>query len=155
MGWESKPVPLLIDVENAYWSKESPLDTRSNPASAAAPGSIGSLAAVARVGKVPQSVYGLDTQSLKGDSDEGLSEGQRDELRELGPRAGAKRGGTRNSKRYPSAFFATTLNTRLQLKGVETLFIYGIRTCDYVYDTTLVTMCYAYRAMLGRSLGVP
>jgi nicotinamidase-related amidase len=52
------------------------------------------------------------------------------------------------TKRYPSAFFATDLNTRLQLKGVDTLVVCGVSTSGCVRATTLDAMCLGYRPMV-------
>lgn len=53
------------------------------------------------------------------------------------------------AKRYPSAFFATDLSTRLQLKGVDTLVICGVSTSGCVRASTLDAMCLGYRPIVG------
>ncbi|KAF1361023.1 Isochorismatase hydrolase [Lizonia empirigonia] len=52
------------------------------------------------------------------------------------------------AKRYPSAFFATDLSTRLQLKGVDTLVICGVSTSGCVRASTLDAMCLGYRPIV-------
>lgn len=52
------------------------------------------------------------------------------------------------SKRYPSAFFATDLNTRLHLRGIDTLVICGVSTSGCVRATVLDAMCHGIRPMV-------
>jgi nicotinamidase-related amidase len=159
MGWGSKPALLLIDVCNAYWSKESPLDTSSNPASAAAPASIGRLVDAAREGKVPL-IWTRVEYTEPDMSDAGVfyckapllktfQKGNETGLESWVPGLEPREGELVISKRYPSAFFATDLNTRLQLKGIDTLVICGVSTSGCVRASTLDTMCYGYRPMVG------
>jgi nicotinamidase-related amidase len=163
MGWGNKPALLLIDVCKAYWQTGSPLDTSANPASAAAPASIGHLVDAAREGKVP--VFWTRVEYTEPDmSDAGLflckapllnvfqksnQTGLADWVQGLEPKAGE----IVISKRYPSAFFATDLNTRLQLKGVDTLVICGVSTSGCVRASTLDALCHGYRPMVGVGLG--
>ncbi|KAH7072461.1 N-carbamoylsarcosine amidase [Paraphoma chrysanthemicola] len=158
MGWGCKPALLLIDVCNAYWRKDSPLDTSSNPASAAAPASIGKLVAAAREGGVPliwtrveytepdmsdAGVFYCKAPLLKV-FQKGNESGLEDWVAGLEPKGGE----LVIPKRYPSAFFATDLSTRLQLKGVDTLVICGVSTSGCVRASTLDAMCYGYRPMV-------
>ncbi|KAF2704319.1 N-carbamoylsarcosine amidase [Pleomassaria siparia CBS 279.74] len=158
MGWGSKPALLLIDVCNAYWSKGSPLDTSSNPASAAAPASITKLVEAARAGGVPlvwtrveytepdmsdAGVFAVKVPLLKV-FQVGNETGLESWLPGLAPMAGE----IVIPKRYPSAFFATDLNTRLQLKGVDTLVVCGVSTSGCVRASTLDAMCHGYRPMV-------
>jgi nicotinamidase-related amidase len=158
MGWGSKPALLLIDVCNAYWSKESPLDTSSNPASAAALGSIEKLVAAAREGKVPliwtrveytepdmsdAGVFYNKVPLLK-TFQKGNETGLESWVQGLEPREGE----LVIPKRYPSAFFATDLTSRLQFKGIDTLVICGVSTSGCVRASTLDAMCYGYRPMV-------
>ena len=53
MQWGSHPALLIIDVCTAYFTPNSPLDTSSNPASAASPDSMRRLLAAARKGNCP------------------------------------------------------------------------------------------------------
>jgi nicotinamidase-related amidase len=158
MGWGSKPALLLIDVCNAYWSEGSPLDTSSNPASAAAPASITKLVEAAREGNVPvvwtrveytepdmsdAGVFAIKVPLLKV-FQKGNETGLEDWLPGLAP----CEGDIVVPKRYPSAFFATDLNTRLQLKGVDTLVVCGVSTSGCVRASTLDAMCLGYRPMV-------
>jgi nicotinamidase-related amidase len=160
MGWGSKPALLLIDVCNAYWSEGSPLDTSSNPASAAAPASITKLVEAARAGRVPlvwtrveytepdmsdAGVFVLKVPLLKV-FQKGNATGLEDWLPGLTPSEGE----IVIPKRYPSAFFATDLNTRLQLKGVDTLVVCGVSTSGCVRASTLDAMCLGYRPMVSK-----
>jgi nicotinamidase-related amidase len=52
------------------------------------------------------------------------------------------------SKRYPSAFFATDLSTRLQLRGIDTLVICGVSTSGCVRASTLDAMCLGFRPIV-------
>jgi nicotinamidase-related amidase len=163
MGWGNKPALLLIDVCNAYWSKDSPLDTSSNPASAAAPASIGKLVAAAREGNVPL-IWTRVEYTEPDMSDAGVffskapllkvfQKGNESGLESWVPGLEPKEGELVIPKRYPSAFFATDLNTRLQLKGIDTLVICGVSTSGCVRASTLDSMCNGYRPMV-RLLGV-
>ncbi|KAF2637579.1 Isochorismatase hydrolase [Massarina eburnea CBS 473.64] len=159
MGWGSAPALLLIDVCNAYWQKDSPLDTSANPHSAQAPDSIGRLVEAARTGRVPliwtrveytepdMSDAGLFLRKapLLSVFQKGNTTGLADWVKGLEPRDGE----LVIPKRYPSAFFATDLNTRLQLKGVDTLVICGVSTSGCVRASTLDAMCLGYRPMVG------
>ncbi|KAJ4363012.1 hypothetical protein N0V83_010130 [Neocucurbitaria cava] len=164
MGWGSKPALLLIDVCNAYWSKGSPLDTSSNPASAAAPVSIAKLVAAARDGKVP--LIWTKVEYTEPDmSDSGLffskapllkvfQKGNETGLESWVPGLEPKEGELVIPKRYPSAFFATELNTRLRLKGIDTLVICGVSTSGCVRASTLEALCLGYRPMVvGEACG--
>ncbi|KAL5113849.1 hypothetical protein ACEQ8H_008269 [Pleosporales sp. CAS-2024a] len=138
MGWGAKPALLLVDVCNAYWTQDSPLDTSSNPASAAAPASIRRLVEAARQGSVP--VIWTRVEYTEPDmSDAGLffckapllkvfQTGNETGLESWVPGVEPKEGELVIPKRYPSAFFATHLNTCLQLKRVDTLVICGVST---------------------------
>jgi nicotinamidase-related amidase len=156
IGWGPKPALLLVDVCNAYWHKDSPLDTSANPASAAAPASIARLVAAAR--HVPLVWTRVEyTQPDMSDAGvffckapllsvflKGNESGLESWLSGLEP----KEGDIVISKRYPSAFFATDLSTRLQLKGVDTLVICGVSTSGCVRATTLDAMCLGFRPMV-------
>lgn len=160
IGWGNKPALLLVDVCNAYWSKDSPLDTSANnPEAVAALASIAKLVAAAREGKVPliwtRVEYTEPDMSdagifyckapllkvfLKGNETglEGWVSGLEPQDNELVV-----------AKRYPSAFFATDLSTRLQLKGIDTLVICGVSTSGCVRASTLDAMCLGYRPIVG------
>ncbi|KAF2012930.1 N-carbamoylsarcosine amidase [Aaosphaeria arxii CBS 175.79] len=158
IGWGTKPALLLVDVCNAYWTPGSPLDTSSNPASAAAPASIGRLVDAAREGEVPL-IWTRVEYTEPDMSDAGVffkkapvltvfqknnQSGLEDWVPGLVPRAGE----IVITKRYPSAFFATDLNTRLQLKGIDTLVVCGVSTSGCVRASTLDGMCLGYRPMV-------
>ncbi|KAJ4985897.1 isochorismatase [Stagonosporopsis vannaccii] len=159
VGWGNRPALLLVDVCNAYWSKGSPLDTSENPASAAAPASIAKLVAAARTGKVP--LLWTRVEYTEPDmSDAGVFyckapllkvflKGNETGLESWVPGLEPSKGELVIAKRYPSAFFATDLNTRLQLKGVDTLVICGVSTSGCVRATALDAMCYGYRPIVG------
>lgn len=162
VGWGNKPALLLVDVCNAYWSKGSPLDTSENPASAAAPASIAKLVAAARDGKVPL-IWTRVEYTEPDMSDAGIFyckapllkvflKGNETGLESWVPGLEPRDGELIVAKRYPSAFFATDLSTRLQLKGVDTLVICGVSTSGCVRATTLDAMCLGYRPIVG--LGV-
>lgn len=165
IGWGDRPALLLVDVCNAYWSEESPLDTGSNPASAAVPASIKRLVTAARAGKTP--LIWTKVEYTEPDmSDAGLFLYKAPLLKVF--KRGSESGGLGDwisglepieselviSKRYPSAFFATDLSTRLQLKGIDTLVICGVSTSGCVRATALDAMCLGVRPMVGK-LGRP
>jgi nicotinamidase-related amidase len=160
IGWGSKPALLLVDVCNAYWSDFSPLDISSNPASAAALVSIGKLIDAARQGRIPL-IWTRVEYTEPDMSDAGLffckapvlkvfqkgseeQEGLKSWVPGLEPSAGE----TVITKRLPSAFFATDLQTRLQLLGIDTLVICGVSTSGCVRATTLDAMCLGFRPMV-------
>ena len=164
IGWGNKPALLLVDVCNAYWSKDSPLDTSENPASAAAPASIAKLVAAAREGQVPL-IWTRVEYKEPDMSDAGIfyckapllkvflkgnETGLEDWVTGLEPQPGE----LVIAKRYPSAFFATDLSTRLQLKGADTLVICGVSTSGCVRATTLDAMCLGYRPIVGLAVGI-
>jgi nicotinamidase-related amidase len=163
IGWGKRPALLLVDVCNAYWTDFSPLDTSSNPASAAAPAAIAKLVAAAREGKTPL-IWTRVEYTEPDMSDAGLffckapvlkvfqkgsEEGLESWIPGLEPAAG---GEIVITKRYPSAFFATDLNTRLRLQGIDTLVICGVSTSGCVRATTLDAMCLGFRPMVGNKL---
>ncbi|KAH6611958.1 Isochorismatase-like protein [Boeremia exigua] len=159
VGWGNKPALLLVDVCNAYWSKGSPLDTSENPASAAAPASIAKLVDAARKGQVPL-IWTRVEYTEPDMSDAGIFyckapllkvflKGNETGLESWVPGLEPRDGELIVSKRYPSAFFATDLSTRLQLKGVDTLVICGVSTSGCVRATTLDAMCLGYRPIVG------
>ncbi|KAH7121029.1 N-carbamoylsarcosine amidase [Dendryphion nanum] len=158
IGWGSKPALLLVDVCNAYWTKGSPLDTSSNPASAAAPASIGRLVAAAREGQVPL-IWTRVEYTEPDMSDAGVffckapvltvfQKGRETGLEAWLPGLEPQHGEMVIPKRYPSAFFATDLNTRLQLKGVDTLVVCGVSTSGCVRASTLDAMCWGFKPMV-------
>jgi nicotinamidase-related amidase len=158
IGWGDRPALLLVDVCKAYWTEGSPLDTSSNPASKAAPESIRRLVDAARAGSVP--LIWTRVEYTEGDMSDaghffrkaplltvfqkGRESGLEGWVQGLEPREGE----LIITKRYPSAFFATDLNTRLQLKGVDTLVVCGVSTSGCVRATTLDAMCLGYRPMV-------
>jgi nicotinamidase-related amidase len=158
IGWGRRPALLLIDVCNAYWSKDSPLDTSANPASAAAPAAIARLVAAAREGKVPL-IWTRVEYTEPDMSDAGIFFCKAPLLKVFlkGNESGLEGwvsgleptdGEVVISKRYPSAFFATDLSTRLQLKGVDTLVICGVSTSGCVRASTLDAMCLGFRPIV-------
>lgn len=158
VGWGNKPALLLVDVCNAYWSKDSPLDTSENPASAAAPASIAKLVAAARKGKVPL-IWTRVEYTEPDMSDAGMfylkapllkvfSKEDKTSLKSWVPGLEPMENESIIVKRYPSAFFATDLNTRLQLKSIDTLVICGVSTSGCVRASTLDAMCLGYRPIV-------
>lgn len=159
IGWGDKPALLLVDVCNAYWSKDSPLDTSANPASAAVPASIANLVAAARNGNVPL-IWTRVEYTEPDMSDAGLFyckapllkvflKGNETGLESWLPGLEPKDGEVVIAKKWPSAFFATDLSTRLQLKGIDTLVICGVSTSGCVRASTLDAMCLGYRPIVG------
>lgn len=145
---------MLVDVCKAYWQQGSPLDTRANPASAAVPASIGRLVEAAREGKVPL-IWTRVQYSEPDMSDAGLFLSKAPLLSvfqtELGnwlPGLEPRGGEVVIAKRYPSAFFATDLSTRLQLQGIDTLVLVGVSTSGCIRATALDAMCSGFRPMV-------
>ncbi|KAF2475763.1 uncharacterized protein BDR25DRAFT_322236 [Lindgomyces ingoldianus] len=112
------------------WGSRSPLNTLANPASAIAPASIRRLSLRLRAGKVPlvrrtrveytepdmsdAGIFFYKTPLLTV-FQKGIETGLESCVTGLEPRDGE----LVVLKRYPSAFFATDLDTRLQLKVVD------------------------------------
>ena len=163
MQWGTRPALLIIDVCTAYFTPGSPLDTSSNPASAASPDGMRHLLAAARKGKCPvvftkvqysdpnmkdAGLFWLKTKALDvwqvGDwrgldgSVEGLEAIVVDE------------GGDEwvVKKKYPSAFFGTTLSTDLYTRGVDTVVVCGFSTSGCVRASVLDAMCHGFRPMV-------
>ncbi|KAF3052805.1 hypothetical protein E8E11_003511 [Didymella keratinophila] len=133
VGWGNKPALLLVDVCNAYWNKDSPLDTSANPESAAALASMTKLVAAARESRVPL-IWTRVKYTEPDMSDAGIFYCKAPLLKvflkgnETGLESWVQGLEPQDSelviaKRYPSAFFATDLSTRLQLKGIDTLVV--------------------------------
>ena len=51
-------------------------------------------------------------------------------------------------KKYPSAFFGTTLATDLYVRGVDTVVVCGVSTSGCVRASVLDAMCYGFRPMV-------
>ena len=158
IGWGSRPALLLIDVCNAYWAEGSPLDTSSNPASKAALPAIGRLVAAAREGGVPL-VWTRVEYTEPDMSDAGLffckvpllavfQKGKETGWEDWVPGLEPKGAEIVIPKRYPSAFFATDLSTRLQVKGVDTLVVVGVSTSGCVRASVLDAMCLGFRPIV-------
>lgn len=164
MCWGSRPALLLVDVCNAYWTKDSPLDTSSNPASAAVPASLRRLVSAAREGQIPL-VWTRVEYTEPDMSDAGLffrkaplltvfQKGNETGLESWLPGLEPRAGEIVIPKRYPSAFFATDLNTRLQVNGVDTIVVCGVSTSGCVRASTLDAMCLGFRPMVvGEACG--
>lgn len=159
IGFGQRPALLLVDVCNAYWTKDSPLNTSSNPNSAAVPGVIRNLVHAARLGQVPL-IWTRVEYTEPDMSDAGIffckapllrvfQKGHESGLEDWVSGLEPKEGEVVISKRYPSAFFATDLNTRLQLKGVDTLVVCGVSTSGCVRASVLDAMCFGYRPMVS------
>ena len=159
MGWGRRPALLLVDVCKAYWSATSPLDTTSNPASAAAPASIAKLVAAARQGKIR--LFWTRVEYTKADmADAGLfyakvpllklfQTGSQTGLGDWLPGLEPAGDDVVITKRYPSAFFATNLASSLELYNIDALVICGVSTSGCVRATALDAMCLGFRPMVG------
>jgi len=159
IGWGKRPALLLVDVCNAYWADYSPLDTSTNLASAAVPVAIERLVEAARKGG-NQLVWTRLEYTEPDMADAGLffckapvskvfQKGGEDGSDSWRPGLVPAAGEIVITKRYPSAFFATDLSTRLQLKEIDTLVICGASTSGCVRATTLDAMCLGFRPMDG------
>ncbi|KXL43286.1 MAG: hypothetical protein FE78DRAFT_152640, partial [Acidomyces sp. 'richmondensis'] len=149
MGWGRRPALLLIDVCKAYWTMGSPLDTSSNPASAASPEVMRHLLAAARASQCP--VIWTQVFYRKGMRDAGLfyKKSKSLEIWEEGNDAGYDEwvpglepieGEEIVVKRHPSAFFGTELASTLHLLNVDTLVICGVSTSGCVRASALDAM---------------
>jgi len=125
MGWGSRPALIIIDVCKAYFTEQSPLSLLSNPAGAAAPDSMRRLLSAARSGGVP--VIWSQIEYVRPDmSDAGLFWHKakmldvwlKDDPRGLWqcvPGLEPEEDEVVVVKKYPSAFFGTSLATELQV----------------------------------------
>ncbi|KAH8899997.1 putative N-carbamoylsarcosine amidase [Thozetella sp. PMI_491] len=161
MGWGSRPVLLLIDVCKAYWTPGSPLDLTAHKPSAESPEVMKRLVAAARKAKVP--VVWTAVEYADGEMrDAGLfwqksknldvwkvgdTRGFNDYLDGLVP----EQGDLLIKKKYPSAFFGTTLATDLKCMGADTVILGGVSTSGCVRASTLDAMCNGYRPMVVAS----
>jgi nicotinamidase-related amidase len=162
IGWGKSPALILIDVCTAYWSKGSPLDTSSNPASVASVDVMKRLLAAARGSGVPviwtvvryenedmsdAGIFWLKSKSLdvwkKGDT-----RGFDKFVEDLEPASGE----IVIPKKYPSGFFGTDMNTRLTVLGIDTVVICGVSTSGCVRATALDAMQHGYRPMVSPQL---
>lgn len=159
LGWGERPALLIIDVCRAYWSPGSPLDLLSNPEAAASPDSMKRLLTAARKSQIP--VIWAQVRYNKGlmidggmqyKKSQGCSIWQDGDTRGMGawlPGLTAEPEETIIFKKNPSAFFATTLSTELQLLRVDTLVLCGVSTSGCVRATALDAICHGFRPMVS------
>ncbi|KAF4120869.1 Nicotinamidase-related amidase [Geosmithia morbida] len=158
MGWGNFPALVLIDVCRGYWADNSPLDIRSHAPSATAPDVMRRLLAAARHASIP--IYWTAVEYTEPNMrDAGLfwlkaktlSAWHVDDKRGLGDWVEGlvpDKGEMVVKKRYPSAFFGTTLATELKVRGVDTVVLCGVSTSGCVRASTLDAMCYGFRPMV-------
>ncbi len=161
MGWGKRPVLLIIDVCTAYWTPGSPLDLTAHKPSSAAPDVIRRLLEAARGSETPviwtaveysdmrdAGLFWLKSKSLdvwkKGDSRGYYS--WMDGLVPLSDGEGNDELVIR--KKYPSAFFGTSLATDLHVLGADTVVLCGVSTSGCVRASTLDAMQYGFRPMV-------
>ena len=164
MGWGHHPALLIIDVCTAYFTAGSPLDTSSNPASAASPDSMRRLLFAARSSGCPIVFTKVEYDRYADMKDAGLfwSKTKALDVWRIGDRRGLDEsveglepivvdvGGDEwvVKKKYPSAFFGTTLATDLYTRGVDTVVVCGVSTSGCVRASVLDAMCYGFRPMV-------
>lgn len=159
IGWGIRPVLLLVDVCKAYWTPGPPLDLTSHAPSAAAPDVMRRLLDAARKAGVPviwtaveyadpgmrdAGIFWLKTKALdvwRAGDDRGLAGW----MGGLEPAAGE----CVYKKKYPSAFFGTTLATDLRLLGADTVVLCGVSTSGCVRASALDAMQYGFRPMVS------
>lgn len=156
MGWGARPVLLMIDICKAYWTPGSPLDLTAHAPSAAAPDDMRKLLAAARSASTPVIWTTVEYHDLR---DAGLfwhkaknldawlvgdARGYGDWLEGLRPEGNE----LLLRKKYPSAFFGTTLATDLAVLGADTLVICGVSTSGCVRAATLDAMQHGFRPMV-------
>ena len=157
MGWGKRPVLLIIDVCKAYWTDGSPLDLRAHAPSAAVPDVIRRLVDAARAAGTPVVWTAVEYGTMR---DAGLFWHKSKSLDVW--QVGDKRGydgwldGLAPAadelllrKKYPSAFFATTLATDLAVLGADTVVLCGVSTSGCVRASTLDAMQYGFRPMVS------
>jgi len=147
LGWGSRPALVIIDVCRAYWSAGSPLDLLANPEAAASPSSMRRLLAAARATSIPviwaQVRYNKGTMldgGMQYKKSQGCNIWQDGDERGMDawlPGLEAEKDETVVFKKNPSAFFATTLSTELQLLQVDTIVLCGVSTSGCVRATAL------------------
>ena len=155
MGWGKRPVLLIIDVCKAYWTKGSPLNLSAHQPSATVPVVIQNLLTAARTSGVPVIWTCVEYKTM---TDAGLfwlksksldvwqvsdTRGFGDWMEGLEPRDGE----SVIKKKYPSAFFGTTLATDLVVMGADTVVICGVSTSGCVRASTLDAMQNGFRPM--------
>jgi nicotinamidase-related amidase len=159
MGWGSRPALLLVDVCLAYWTQSSPLDLRAHAPSAAAPDSMRRLLAAARRGNVPviwtqgeytdadmkdAGLFYLKTKNIR----VMLVGSELNHLNGWLPGLEPAASDLLIKKKYPSAFFGTTLAGQLHLLNADTVVVCGVSTSGCVRATTLDAMCHGFRPMV-------
>jgi nicotinamidase-related amidase len=159
IGWGIRPALLLVDVCTAYFTPGSPLDTTSNPGSAAAPDVMRRLLSTARNTRVP--VIWTKTAYKSSSREAGLyalkvpalsmweKADDSDDLNVWLPGLQPLDSEDVVTKTHPSAFFGTTLSSRLRFAGVDTLILCGASTSGAVRATTMDAMCENYRPMVS------
>lgn len=164
IGWGSRPALMLIDVCRAYWSEESPLNLLGNPEAAASPDSMRRLLSAARASNTP--VLWAQVRYNKGamldggmqyKKSSGCSIWQEGDTRGMDAWLPGLEAAAEDSvvfKKNPSAFFATTLSSELQLLNVDTLVLCGVSTSGCVRATAVDAVCHGFRPMVCSNLGL-
>lgn len=155
LPWGVRPALLLIDFAAAYYRKESPLYAGVEDARAAA----ARLAEVARAAGVPviftRVEYVGDDPARNGGMfyrkiralacfDAG------NPLGDFTPELAPQDGDIVVTKQFPSAFFATGLETMLRGMGVDTLVIAGLSTSGCVRATAVDALCHGFVPLVVR-----
>lgn len=161
IGWGIRPALMMLDVCTAYWNPESPLSTTTtDPAMSAVPAKLKSLLSTARSSRIPvlwtqmRFKRGLREAGLFASKMPLLSVWEEGDERNLGawmPGLEPNEGEEVITKTHPSAFFGTSLTSRLRFMGIDTLVICGATTSGAVRATASDAMRENYRPMVGLS----
>jgi nicotinamidase-related amidase len=159
MGWGSRPVLLLIDVCKAYWTPGSPLDVTAHAPSVEAPAVMRRLVAAARAAGVPVVWTAVEyTDSEMRDAGLFWLKSKNLNVWQVGDTRGfdkyveglePAKGDLMIKKKYPSAFFGTTLSTDLTVMKADTVVLCGVSTSGCVRASTLDAMQYGFRPMVS------
>ena len=161
MGWGKKPVLLLIDVCKAYWTPGSPLDLTAHPPAAAAPDVMRRVLTAARKASVPVLWTAVEyTDPEMRDAGLFWLKAKTLDVWQIGDKRGLggwveglapEAGEPVYRKKYPSAFFGTTLATDLRCLDADTVVLCGVSTSGCVRASALDTMQNGFRPMVSAS----
>lgn len=152
VGYGERPALLVIDMARAFCDPSYNVGCDQTPAVEA----IARLLAAARVGDIP--VY-YTTVAYRPDGQDGgvfvrkipsLLELRLDDpaATEIDPRIAPAEGEVVVEKKYPSAFFGTSLASMLVARGIDTLVLSGCSTSGCIRATAIDAISHGYRVIV-------
>lgn len=152
VGYGARPAVLVIDMARAFCDPSYKVGCDQTPTVEA----IARLLVVARAASIP--VY-YTTIAYRPDGQDGgvfvkkipaLLELQLDDpaATQIDPRIAPAEGEVVIEKKYPSAFFGTSLGSMLVARGVDTLILSGCSTSGCIRATAIDAVSYGYRVIV-------